>query len=458
MTPVIPEKIDWKAMTSAFFKTKPYPYQEEIFKAAFNRKNRRITIRAATRAGKSYCLGMTAILKAVLSDNHRVGIIAPTYPKTKIIMSYVADLLAENDMFDQIVMVEAAGLTKLERLRKEVSKQRITFLNGSSIEIKSVDLASKGFGVTGFAYDTTIVDETDEIDDESYAKIYRMLLESDDSQIIEIGNPWKLGHFYHHHHDDDWVKIHIPASACVAAGRMTAEAVEDQRKNLTSLEAQVLLDAEFPDEIEMAVFTKEAIAKCAEKAQSEQYEKILIGVDVARGGRDRTVITVGGVLGKQIHYLQHQEMDTRDIMGVAGAAALTSETMEERYGKGKVRISVDCVGNGAGVHDRLKELGYRVKEFMAGNKATDIRYYNIKTEAAFRLNEMMKAGNLKNVPESSKYMLQLRAWTYEVRSDRQLKIVDPEEKSPDYADSLLIMAFLEIYYGMTEVRVPLRGL
>ena len=71
---------------------------------------------------------------------------------------------------------------------------------------------------------------------------------------------------------------------------------------------------------------------------------------------------------------------------------------------------------------------------------------------------MMKAGNLRNVPQASSYTLQLRAWTYEVRSDRKLKIVDPEGKSPDYADSLLIMAYLEIYYGMTEVRTATRGM
>ena len=444
-------------MCKELFQVEIYPYQEEMLKAAFDPKVRKITIRAATRAGKSYCMAMVAIAKATLEDNHRVGIIAPTYPKTKIIMSYVADLLAANSIFDQIVMVESAGLTKLERLRKEVSKHRITFHNGSSIEIKSVDLASKGFGVTGFAYSTVEVDETDEIDDESYAKIYRMLLESETSRIIEIGNPWRLGHFYRHHNEDDWVKIHIPATACIACGRMTAEAIADQRANLTDLEAQVLLDAEFPDEIEMAVYTKEAVEKCTEPAKSEDYEKILIGIDVARGGRDRTVITVGGVTGRRVDYITHQEMDTRDIMSIVGSASLMAQNMEDRYGKGKIRIGVDCVGTGSGVHDRLKEIGYKTYEFMAGNKATEIRYYNIKTEAAFRLNEMMKAGNLKNVPAASKYTLQLRAWTYEVRSDRQLKIVDPEDKSPDWADSLLIMAFLEIYHGMTEARVPMRG-
>ena len=128
-----------------------YPYQKQIIEAAF--RHRKITIRATTRAGKSYCMAMVAILRAVVLPNHRVGIIAPTHDKTRIIMNYIADLLASNAMFDSWAMVSTEGLTKLERLRKEVSKKRITGTNGSSIECLSVDLDARGFGVMGRAFD-----------------------------------------------------------------------------------------------------------------------------------------------------------------------------------------------------------------------------------------------------------------------------------------------------------------
>ena len=135
------------------FKLAPYPYQERILDAVFIRRLRKITIRATTRAGKSFSMAEIAILKATFLKNHRVGIIAPTHPKTRIIMNYIADLLAGEPHFDEVVMVSTEGLTKLERLRKEVSKNRITFRNGSSIEGRSVDLDARGFGALGFAYD-----------------------------------------------------------------------------------------------------------------------------------------------------------------------------------------------------------------------------------------------------------------------------------------------------------------
>jgi len=127
-----------------------YFYQKDIIDAAF--RHRKITIRATTRAGKSYCMAMVAILRATLLPNHPVGIIAPTHDKTRIIMNYVADLLASNPMFDEWAMVSTEGLTKLERLRKEVSKKRITGTNGSAIQCLSVDLDARGFGVMGWAF------------------------------------------------------------------------------------------------------------------------------------------------------------------------------------------------------------------------------------------------------------------------------------------------------------------
>ena len=450
-----PHELGMQDLCAAAFGVKIYPYQEQILDSAFT--NRKTTIRATTRAGKSYILGMLAILRAHLLKNHRVGIIAPTYDKTRIIMNYVAGFLASNRMFDDLVTVSTEGQTQLERLQKEVSKKRVTFKNGSSIETKSVDLDSGGFGVMGWAYDTIIVDETDMIDDESYAKIFRMLLESPDACIVEIGNPWHLAHFYAHHNDPEWEKIHITWQDCVAAGRITQSAVDEQRAEQTDLEAQVLLDANFPDEIEMAVFSKEAIAEmCRQKPMPDKIDRIIAGIDPAAGGRDRTVDTFFAVRGNEYWWLPGIDMDERDAMKIVGQ---TREFIDAHFRTDqKMEIAVDCVNN-RGVHDRLKECGYHMREFVAGKKARDSRrFYNMKTEVVFKMAELAKKGLIHNVPAASRYVLQLRAWTFEVRSDKQLKVVDPEDKSPDFADSMSMALSCYIYHdeplasGFTGIR------
>jgi len=438
----LPKSVNWETIAEEYFHLKLYPYQVNIINKAFTFGIKKITIRATTRAGKSYSMAQVAILKAVFCDKHRVGVVAPTNAKTRIIMNYIAELLAGDPKFDDMVMLNSEGLNKLDRLRNEVSKNRITFTNGSSIEAKSVDLDSRGFGAMGFAYDTTIVDETDEIDDESYSKIYRMLVEVPDSQLIEIGNPWRLGHFHQHHYDEGWERIHITWQDCVEAGRMTKEAVADQQKELTALEFGVLFDADFPEELEFAIFSQEALANCTRKLEYLQFDKIVMGVDVARGGRDRTVITIGGVYGEKIAYIEHIVMDTRDTMQIVGRVR---ELIDSKYVGKPMEIVVDSIGGGAGVNDRLAELNYNVREFVAGSNARNTeRFTNLKTEVAFKVAELMKDGKITNVPPGGKFILHFRSWIYEVRSDKQVKLVD-SKKSPDEGDSFLMMCSNSLY-------------
>ena len=441
-----PKNTDWGELSEQLFHLKPYFYQADILQAVMNPEIKRISIRATTQAGKSFALAESAITCATFIDNCPVGVLAPTYPKTRKIADYTAGLLASNPYFDDIIMLDVSGMSRLERLRKEVSKQRITWKNMSSVEFKSVDLLKKGMGAMGFGYKVNIVDETGEIDDESYTKIYRMLLNDPNSKIIEIGNPWNLGHFYRHHHSDKWHKIHISWEDCVKAGRITMAQVEDMREECTELEFEVLMNANFPLELEYAVFGKAAIENMVKvKPEPAKFEKIIIGIDPAAGGRDRTVITPFGVKGNEYWFLERDcvTMDERDAMKIAGRAQLLIDT---KYSGMQVETATDCVNN-RGILDRMKENGYTVREFVAGRKARNIqRFYNMKTEVAFKCAEIDKFGLIHNVPEASKYTLQLRAWTYEVRSDKQQKIVDPEEKSPDYADSFIIALSNDIYH------------
>jgi len=434
---------DPAALTEFLFSKKPNFYQKHILDTIFVKKKKRTTIRSPTRAGKSWIMSKAAILGATFKNDYKVDILGANTDKTQPIMNYIADDLAINQMFDDIVMVDTKALTRLERLRKEVSKKKITFRNGSHIEIKSADLTKKekGMGFMGWGYNLIIIDETSLLPKEAFSKAYRMLVDSPDSQIVEIGNPWFLGHFYDHHHADNWYKIHIDWEDCVKAGRMTYEDVMDQKRELTDLEFKILYDADFPEELEFALFSKEAIENCIKEREVPKISRYLIGIDVARGGKDRTVITLIGVSGSIYYYLKHIEMDTKDIMTIVGK---TRELLDG-YNKDNCFIAVDAIGVGVGVKDRLSELNYHCTGFVAGVKARNSkRYINKKSETIFKISEMMKEGKVFNIPSNSRYTLELRSWIYEIKSDRQLRVVDPD-RSPDYGDSLMLALSGEIY-------------
>jgi len=276
-------------------------------------------------------------------------------------------------------------------------------------------------------------DETGEIDDETYAKLYRMLLDSKVAVIVELGNPWHLNHFYKHKYDDDWDFTQISYLDAVREGRITMEEVEEQRKEMTDIEFRVMMESDFPPDVEFAIFTEEGhIAKAIREKdfKVEDMEKILIGTDPAKGGRDRSSLLICGELKGEIFYLEDYEWNISDEMLLTGRI----REVIDKYPKEKIEIKGDII-QGKGVIDRLNELGYNTAGYTSGKKARNKRYYNLKTETVFGLAKIMYDGRFWNLPYNSKLTLQLKQWTYEVRSDKQLKVIDPSD-SPDLADGL----------------------
>lgn len=413
-----------------------YPSQNKIIDYFFNNSNK-ITIKACTRYGKSQTIALGSIMYAIFIDNKRVGIIAPTLQKTKIIMGYILKSLSSCPQMSDIVDLDLMQLTKLERLKREVSKKRITFKNGSSIEVLTADIKGKGFSVMGFGYDLTVVDEVAELPTEVYSKIYRMLVENPDAKLIEIGNPWFLNHFYEHFNDDSWSKLSIPWQTAVSEGRLTKKAIEDQRKNLTDLEFDVLFNADFPKDIEHSIFKEDIhIKQAIRKKEFKTYDKILIGIDTAQGGKDYTVITIVWQKDDEYSFYDSIKMDENNDMAIVGT--VSEYLHNKKWDKKDIIIKVDYP-IGKGVADRIKELGYKVFGFRSGFKAIDKnRFFNLKAESIFGLADIFKQGRFYNLPANSQYTLQLKKWTFKIASDRQIQTIDPEDKSPDEADSLMI--------------------
>ena len=423
---------------ASWFNFKLYPSQEQIADFFFNPKTKRkATIKATTRYGKSQVIALCCIIYAIFYPKVKIGIIAPTNDKTKIIMSYIQTALSSCSEMTNAIDLDLMDLSKLERLKREISKRKITFKNGSSIEVLSPDIKGKGFGAMGRAFDLTVIDETAEIPDEVYAKIYRMLVESPTSKLIEIGNPWHLNHFYDHHNSDDWEKYTINSDTAIKEGRMTQEAVDDQKKNLTELEFQVLFGAEFPKDIEFAIFTQDGhINKAIKTKEFNEYDKILVGIDTAQGGKDYTVFTFVLELDGEFSFYDSVKLDLKDDMRIVGQFLEYFDLQD--WNKEDLTIGVDYP-MGSGTANRLKEHGFKVFEFRSGFSAVHKkRFSNLKAESVFGLADIMKQGRFFNLPANSEYTLQLKKWIMEIRSDRLIKVIDPKDKSPDEVDSLMI--------------------
>ena len=101
----------------------------------------------------------------------------------------------------------------------------------------------------------------------------------------------------------------------------------------------------------------------------------VIGVDVARYGDDKTVIAVRQ--GRKLHALyKFRELNTMEVAAVvAGIIRQTKKTGQLGA------VFVDEVGLGAGVVDRLRQLGFEIIGVNAGSSPDDkATYYNKRIE------------------------------------------------------------------------------
>jgi hypothetical protein len=97
-----------------------------------------------------------------------------------------------------------------------------------------------------------------------------------------------------------------------------------------------------------------------ERAQRQRLEPgvpLVLGVDVARFGSDRTVLAVrrGNVVRVA------QSFGGRDLMQTTGAVTELARALTAEHGR-KPTVVVDDVGLGGGVTDRLRELGDALNE------------------------------------------------------------------------------------------------
>jgi hypothetical protein len=186
--------------------------------------------------------------------------------------------------------------------------------------------------------------------------------------------------------------------------------------------------------------TKVRLAMQRKEVKPNNY--VVMGVDPARFGTDYTAICVRE--GRKVHkiYKYHQQ----DTMQVAGMVRRLMLDWKPDH------IMVDTVGIGAGVYDRLIELGHRnVHSVVAGARAEDdSRYVNKRAEMWGRIRDWLDDKLGVSLPESDELAGELCGLRYSYDSNGRIKLERKDdlkargEHSPDMADALAL-TFAEIF-------------
>ncbi len=134
-----------------------------------------------------------------------------------------------------------------------------------------------------------------------------------------------------------------------------------------------------------------------------------------------------------------QGLDTMQLAGWV-AAAIQEHQPDQ--------VMIDEVGVGAGVVDRLREQGFRVKGINVARSARQSRLFaNLRAEGYWHLRELFESGQVV-LPVDNQLMGELAAMRYSYDSQGRILMESKDDlrgrglPSPDRADALML-AFLE---------------
>lgn len=172
--------------------------------------------------------------------------------------------------------------------------------------------------------------------------------------------------------------------------------------------------------------------------QAYQHAPKVMGLDVARKGDDCSVLTK-----RQGLFCAPQRVwRGLDLMSLCGAVAQEMRAWEPDA------VFIDGVGVGAGVVDRLRELGFTVTDAQAGARAIDARKYaNRRAEMWGKMREWLASGG---IPEDQELFDDLTGLEYGFTSSEALLLEKKDDmkkrglSSPDRADSLALTFFAPV--------------
>lgn len=300
-----------------------------------------------------------------------------------------------------------------------------------------------------------------------------------EDRILTLGNPTVTGgrFFRAHQTDSDWHVVKVAASdvpnvreeRTVVPGLLTREGMQrfaaEYGGHSGVYTSRVL--AEFPDRSEEGLFARSWLEGAADRHEADPMERAgeepIVAVDPARFGADATVAAVrrGDRLERLVSWGQRDTMGTveklrRELseLGVQpeNRDALkylrrsdASDQKRERY-RSEGRVVVDTIGLGAGVADRLEEMGYDVEGFKGSRSPKDgDRFENLRAEGYWMLRDRLEAGEVA-LPRDEDLFTELLAIRWHPTAAGKIRLEKKDEirarigRSPDRADAVA-MAF-----------------
>lgn len=211
---------------------------------------------------------------------------------------------------------------------------------------------------------------------------------------------------------------------------------EEQKRKLDPVVLAQEVDRDYTASVQNAFIPGTLVKMAITKGPMDMIAQgpLMVGVDVARFGNDKTVVTFrrGRVALSQHVYGM---LDVEDCAG-------TVKTLVRQHMERPAQIAVDTIGIGAGVADILRrEFGDVVADVNSAIRLSDGEHYNLRARMWRDMREWLKSG--ASIPNDGELISDLTALQYLYRGGALLIEAKDDAKkrgikSPDRADSLAL--------------------
>lgn len=413
------------------------PFQHEIL--TYIGKEGRVSVRSGHGVGKSAGAAWLALWYLCTHFPAKVPITAPTAHQLEDVLHPEIGAWLKRmppSLGEQFIL-------KADRLylKAAPAESFAAFRTGN----KSNPDALQGFHSENLLF---ILDEASGIDDKVF-EVAEGALSTPSAKVLMTGNPTKTtGYFYDSHHSmrGAWHSMAVP---CSSSSRVAPEYIERMKRyGIDSNVYRVRVLGEFPKSDDDAVISLEWVEAAVGREIAQVPGEPVWGVDVARFGDDRTTLAKRKTNTLLEPILVKRNLDT---MQVAGWVKMEYDAAREQPSA----IMVDVIGIGAGVVDRLKEMGLPVVGInVAERPSANERYMRYRDELWFKAREWFESLDC-SIPDDAELIAELTTSQYEVLPAGKLQVVSKEKMkragkpSPDLADAF-ILTMGEFRHGLDK--------
>jgi phage terminase large subunit len=306
-----------------------------------------------------------------------------------------------------------------------------------------------------------ILDESKGIPQAAYDALQGALTGTEDNRLLVTSTPGgPSGPFYRvwAKGGPGWRRHHLSSvDSSIVSPEWVEERARDWGVGSPLYQARVL--GEFPDAGEGVLFPLSLLEAAVDReVETPKDARCVLGVDVARSvaGDKNAIASVRGPRLESV--FTWRSTDTMQVVD-----RVLREVVERRPSK----VRVDVGGVGAGVVDRLRQLGHPVRPVHFGGAPDDRkRFRNRRAELFWLLREALEKGELA-LPDDDELLADLSALRYEFDQSGRIVLEGKDEvrkrlgHSPDRADAVALAVGVgrgkRRRFGLRKVQVGYEG-